>query len=98
MDNGLKVGDWVLSYNMGIWRVWRVLKGFNEFRFSLDKPKIPSPRILVFSHRLVNASWKRSFSKECAEASQIERISRDEESRLQNLLETNILLSEAFEK
>jgi hypothetical protein len=78
--------------------VWRVLKGFNELRFSLDAPKSPSPRTLVFSHRLVNTSWKRSFSKECAEASLVSRISPDEESKIQELLESNTPLKKAFEK
>jgi len=83
---------------MGIWRVWRVLTGFNEPRFSLDTPKIPSSRILVFSHRLVNTSWKRSFSKECAGASVIHPVSPEEESKIQELLEPNTPLKKAFEK
>jgi hypothetical protein len=73
---------------MGFWKVWRVLDGFNELRFSLDAPKLPSSRTLVFSHRLVNNSWKRSFSTECAEASLVKRISTDEESRIEELLES----------
>jgi hypothetical protein len=75
-----------------------VLSGFNELRFSLDAPKSPSSRTLVFSHRLVNNSWKRSFSIECAEASLVGRISPDEESRVQELLESNTELKKAFEK
>ena len=98
MHDGLKVGDWVRSYSMGIWRVWRVLNGFNELRFSLDAPKRPPSRTLVFAHRLVNNSWKRSFSKECAEASLVSRISPDEESIIQGLLESNTQLKKAFEK
>jgi hypothetical protein len=98
MDEALKVGDWVHSYSMGIWRVWRVLSGFNELRFSLEAPKFISPRTLVFSHRLVNTSWKRSFSTECAEISLVSRISPDDESRIQELLRSNPSLSRAFEK
>lgn len=98
MPDSVKVGDWVRSYSMGIGRVWRVLSGFNELRCSLDAPKTPSSRTLVFSHRLVNVSWKRSFSKECAEASLIHRVSLDEESRIQELLEPNTPLKKAFEK
>lgn len=98
MHDGVKVGDWVRSYSMGIWKVRRVLSGFNELRFSLDAPKSPSLRTLVFSHRLVNTSWKRSFSLECAEASFVRRISPDEESKIQEVLESNAPLKKAFEK
>ena len=98
MHGDLKVGDWVRSYSMGIWRVWRVLSGFNELRFSLDAPKLSSSRTLVFSHRVVNNSWKRSFSKECAEASLVSRISADEQSRIEDLLESNTQLKKAFDK
>lgn len=74
----MKVGDWVHSYSMGTWRVWRVLSGFNEMRFSLDTPKSVSRCTLIFSSRLVNTSWKRSFSTECAELSLVRRISADD--------------------
>ena len=96
--DGVKAGDWVRSYSMGIWRVWRVLSGFNELRFSLDAPKSQSSRTLVFSHRLVNTSWKKSFSRECAEASLVRRISPEEESRIQELLESHTPLKKAFDK
>jgi hypothetical protein len=98
MQEDVKVGDWVRSYSMGIWRVWRVLRGFNEMRFSLDKPNLQSARTLVFSHRLVNNSFKRSFSKECAEASLVTRISSDEESQIQELLKSSPKLGKAFER
>jgi hypothetical protein len=98
MRDGLKGGDWVRSYSMGLWRVWRVLSGFNELRFSLDAPKASSSRILVFSNRLVNDSWKRSFATECAESSFVSPVSPDDESKIQELLESNAQLKRAFEK
>jgi len=98
MDEAVRVDDWVHSYSMGIWRVWRLLSGFNELRFSLDTPKSVSPRTLVFSNRLVNTSWKRSFSTECAELSLVRRILRDDESRIKELLQSNPSLKMAFEK
>jgi len=98
MDEGVRVGDWVHSYSMGIWRVWRLLSGFNELRFSLDTPKSVSRRTLVFSSRLVNTSWKKSFSTECAELSLVRRISRDDEARIEELLQSNPSLKKAFEK
>ena len=66
MHGDLKVGDWVRSYSMGIRRVWRVLSGFNEMRFSLDAPKLPSSRTLLFSHRLVNNPHGRGRSLKSA--------------------------------
>lgn len=94
----VRVGDWVRSYSMGIWKVGRVLSGFNELRFSLESPKAASPRTLVFSHRLVNTSWKRSFSIECADLSFVQRISREEQARIEETLESNPSLKKAFEK
>lgn len=94
----MKVGDWVHSYSMGIWRVSRLLSGFNELRFSLDAPKFVSPHTLVFSNRLVNRSWKKSFSSEWAELSFVRQISADEESRIQELLQSNASLKKEFEK
>ncbi len=75
-----------------------MLSGFNELRFSLDAAKSSSSRTLVFSHRLVNTSWKRSFSVECAEISLVSRISNEEESRIQELLQSNASLQKAFEE
>jgi hypothetical protein len=98
MGGMVNAGDWVRSYSMGIWRVSRVLSGFNEPRFSLDAAKSVSPRTLVFSNRLVNTSWKRSFSTECADLSLVRRISADEESRIQELLQSNPSLKNEFEK
>jgi hypothetical protein len=98
MDEAVRVGDWVHSYSMGIWRVWRLLSGYNELRFSLDTPKTVSAHTLVFSSRLVNTSWKRSFSTECAALSFVRRISPDVESRIHELLQSNPALGKAFEK
>lgn len=98
MYETVRVGDWVRSYSMGIWRVGRILSGFSELRFSLEAPKVLSARKLVFSHRLVNASWKRSFSIECAELSLVKRISREEEARIDEMLKSSPPLKKAFAK
>jgi hypothetical protein len=98
MSETVNIGDWVHSYSMGIWRVSRVLSGFNDLRYSLDTPKTASLRTLVFSHRLVNTSWKRSFSVECADLSLVSPVSQDERSKIQEMLESVPGLEKAFEK
>lgn len=98
MSETVDVGDWVQSYSMGIWRVSRVLSGFCEPRFSLESPKTMSPRTLVFAHRLLNASWKRSFSIEAAERRFVSLIEPEEKSRILAMLESDPALKKAFEK
>jgi len=34
-----------------------MLSGFNELRYSLDAPKTPSARTLVFSHQYFRIGW-----------------------------------------
>ena len=93
----LKRGDWVRPYSKGIWRVSRILTGFNEFRYRLSEPKVPSHRTLVFSNRLVNDAWKRSFASECSNATLVTKLSDDERQRVEELLR-NPRLSTAFDK
>ncbi|MBI1352715.1 MAG: hypothetical protein GC160_00105 [Acidobacteria bacterium] len=94
----VSVGDWIRPYSKGIWRVFRILNDFNEFRYSLREPKVRSDRTLVFSNRLVNDSWKRSFSTECSELSWVTSIPREERQRIHQLLRGDEKLRKAFEK
>jgi hypothetical protein len=94
----LRIGDWVRPHSKGIWRVFRILQGFNEFRYSLDQSKVPSPRILVFSNRLVNNSWKRSFSTEGSALYWVNLVAPEEQRRIDQLLLTDDKLRKAFEK
>src|SRR5436189_4100911 len=59
-----RVGDWVRSYSQGIWQVNRVLQDFYEISDRRTTKREKSGRTLVFSKRLLNKSWKRSFSVE----------------------------------
>lgn len=98
MSELVKAGDWVYSYSIGIWQVSRMLSGFNEIRFSLDEPKRKSRRTLVFSYRLLNSSWKRSFSVEIAELNFVNLLTAEETSRVEEMLESDPKLRKSFGK
>ena len=95
-SGSFEVGDWVRPYSRGIWRVARVLSGFNELRWSLNEPKRVSSQVLVFSNRLVNESWKRSFSREVSLADYVCHVSDDERLRIRAVLAENTRLAAAF--
>ena len=96
----LTAGDWVRVPALwpGIWRVYRVLSGFKEDRWSLDDPLRPSQRTIVFCHRLVNDSWKRSFSHQSCEGSLTHPVARAERDRIGMLLSSDKKLAAAFKK
>lgn len=93
-------GDWVRVAPLwpGIWKVDRVLAGFNEVEWSLSVPPKTSNRALVFCHRIVNDSWKRSFSHQSCELSCVRPVEPEEKWRLDALLASDGKLSEAFER
>jgi hypothetical protein len=95
-----KVGDWVRVPSLwpGIWKVSRVLAGFSEDRWSLDEPLQPSQRSILFCHRMVNDSWKRSFSYQCCEAALTRTLSDSEQRRIETLLTSDKRFVAAFEK
>ena len=95
-SGSFEVGDWVRPYSRGIWRVARVLSGFNELRWSLNEPKRTSSDVLVFSNRLVNESWKRSFSHEVSLADYVCHVSDDERLRIRAVLAEDARLAAAF--
>jgi hypothetical protein len=98
--NSIKVGDWVRISELwpGIWLVYRSLSGFKEDRWSLDDPLKPSPKTLLFCHRLLNDSWQRSFSHQSCSSSLVHLLSLPDSKRLQELLQENPKLLAAFEK
>jgi hypothetical protein len=100
MTIAIKHGDWVRITPLwpGIWKVYRILAGFKEFQCSLDEPETTSNRVIVFCHRVVNDSWKRSFSHNCCEVSLIRPVSPDERKRITGLLSSDQKLRTAFEK
>jgi hypothetical protein len=93
-------GDWVRIPRLfpGFWRVYRVLAGFKENVWSLAEPMETSPRVLVFCHRLVNDSWKRSFSHQSCELSFLAAPKPSEQKRLDKLLASDVGLQKAFER
>ena len=93
----VKIGDWIRPYSKGIWRVSRVLRDFNEFRYRLSEPKVRSQRVPIFSNRLVNDSWKRSFATECSEQAWVTAISSEDQQKIDQLLKDEKLRN-AFEK
>jgi hypothetical protein len=96
----IKPGDWVRITPLwpGIWNVYRVLAGFKEDEWSIDEPLKPSKRILVFCHRLVNDSWKRSFAHQSCEVSLVRPADNAEKKRLNALLSSDRKLRKAFEQ
>ena len=94
------MGDWVRIPSLwpGIWKISRVLTGFSEDRWSLDEPLKPSERTIVFCDRIVNDSWKRSFSHRSCEASFTRPLSTSEQEKIQTLLASDKRLGTAFEK
>lgn len=96
----IRPGDWVRITPIfpGIWKVYRVVAGFKEDEWSLKEPLRTSKRVLIFCHRLVNDSWKRSFSHNMCELSLIRKISKEERKRANELLLSDSKLRKAFEQ
>jgi hypothetical protein len=96
----IKKDDWIRIPALwpGIWKVSRILEGFKEDRWSLSEPLKPSSRRIVFCHRIVNDSWKRSFSHQCCEASLVDSLSSSDRQKIEALLSSNRRLAVAFEK
>lgn len=92
--------DWVRITPLwpGIWRVHRVLSGFKESRWSLDEPSVQSTRTIAFCHRLVNDSWKRSFTFQCCDASYLRALNPEELQQVEALQASDKKLLGAFEK
>jgi hypothetical protein len=94
----MEVGDWIRSYHSGIWRVYRIVAGFYEPRYSLTSPKAISSRTLVFAQRFVNDRWKRAFSAECYEQSLTVPLEAHERAELDSFIQANPKVFEAFDK
>jgi len=96
----IEPGEWVRMPRLGpgIWKVYRVLSGFKEFRWSLTEPSVTSSRTLVFCRRLVNDSWKRSFTFNCCEASYLIPLDPIDRQKVDSLLASDKKLADAFAK
>lgn len=94
----IKIGDWVTSYSAGIWQVYRIIDDFYELRWDLKDKKEKSSRILVFSKRLFNSKFKRSFSTESCEITFIDPLEKSDKEKVLNLLQSDEKLDKAFKE
>jgi hypothetical protein len=96
----VSVDDWIRISTLwpGIWRVSRVLAGFNELRWSLDQEPFKSDRILLFCDRIVNDNWKRSFSTRSCDASYVTLLSNEESTTLESVLASDPKLKDSFDE
>ena len=97
MRSKLIVGAWVRSYSPGVWQIYRVLRGFNELRYSLADRKVRSRRVLVFSKRLLSQKWKRAFGGGSCDSSYVKPLSAADLKRLDQLLSASPGLASAFD-
>jgi hypothetical protein len=93
----VKVGDWVSSCYAGIWKVYRIIDDFYEFRYSLNENKVLSNRVIVLSNRIVNDKCKRSFTSASCEQLFIKSLSAEKQAQLNDILKTAPKLAKAFE-
>lgn len=100
VNTNVQPGDWIQISQLfpGIWKVSRVLSGFKEHRWSLNEPSVISLRTVVFCHRIVNDSWKRSFAFQCCELSYVSKLTLEDLVHLEALLVADTKLSKAFDK
>jgi len=75
--------DWVYSYSKGIWQVYRVLTNF----YDLDGNK--GKKTLIFSKRIVNEKWEKSFSNEVCDISFVKKLSLLDYNRLKKFIKEN---------
>jgi hypothetical protein len=96
----IQTGDWIRVPSLwpGVWRVYRVLSGFREDRWSLDEELKLAGRCLLFCYRLVNDSWRRSFFHQCCDTSLARALSPDDRKKVEDLLSSDMKVARAFEK
>src|ERR1035441_4579371 len=96
----VKPGTWVRmpALHPGMWKVSKAIRGFMEDRWSLDEPSRKSTRTLVFSYRVVNDLWKRSFSVCSCEASFVQALSADDGKRLEASVLSDAKLMKDWER
>lgn len=96
-SSGIKVGDWnQTDYTPGVWRVFRMESGFIDARLPAGSPETKSAKTLVFAHRIVGSTWKKSFKDDCFELSLVHHLPAEEADRLSDLLREDLSLAEAL--
>ncbi len=86
------VGDWVRSYEAGIWQVYRVLTYVGRDPVSGSDQQ----RTSVFSKRFLNNSFRRSFKSDCCDVSLIEQLDGPTTKKLADFIASNEALYQAF--
>jgi hypothetical protein len=91
-------GTWVRLPSLwpGIWRVSRVLSGFNEIQWDIDAAPVRSSQTLLFCDRIVNDKWNRSFATQSCEISYAVPLSSDELNELESHLAAGLM--DSFQK
>jgi hypothetical protein len=99
-EKTISVGAWIRIKPLwpGIWRVSRVLSGFNESQWRLDATPTQSHQVLLFCDRIVNNDWKRSFRTQCCESSYATLLDSEDANKLESQLDADSKLREAFAK
>ncbi len=91
---GMKIGDWIKSYSVGIWQIYKILK------YKVCDPasgKIED-KVTVFSKRFINKSYKKSFSEECCSPAFVKPLPDEELKLLNAFIKENPLLHEKFKE
>jgi hypothetical protein len=93
-------GAWVRVGRLwpGVWRVSRILSGFNEIQWEPGAAEVPSTRTVLFLARIVNDKWKRSFAVQTCEISYASLLSNDEIEELETIVASDVGLLDSFNK
>lgn len=98
MDNtSVATGDWVYSESPGIWRVERILQDIQKLRFSLQDRKRVDRRRLVLCKRIVDESWRPTFSAEVVSDAFVHPLPGDDLRRLDEYVASNQQVLKEFE-
>lgn len=90
----MEKGDWVRSYESGIWQIFRVLHYVGKDVVSGSEQQ----RTTIFSKRFLLDTLKHSFKTECCDSSLIEKLDPATLRKLTKFIEENQGLYEEFRK
>lgn len=92
IDLEVSVGDWVRSYESGIWQVYRIQTYIGRDPVSGSERR----RTTVFSKKFVTDSFKRSFKTDCCAPNFVESLDRSTSKKLADFIAKNEALYQAF--
>ena len=93
----LTINNWIHSDSPGIWRIYRVIHNTKKLRFSPQERQRFDRRWLIFSKRLLDASWKPSFTNEMVNAEFVRPLSEADTQRLESFIAKNPQAVREFE-